>query len=115
MLKYKEGMIVDGIVSGIEKYGIFVKLDDTYSGLIHISEVSHNFVRDITHFVTIGEAITVEILEIDPKTNQLKLSIKNLEYRKKTGKNRKKIEETSLGFSTLKKMLPTWIDKNLKK
>ena len=40
MDKYKVGKIVVGNVTGIEKYGIFVCLDDYYTGLIHISEIS---------------------------------------------------------------------------
>ena len=45
MLKYDKGKIVTGQVTGIEKYGIFVSLDEFYSGLIHISEISDGFVR----------------------------------------------------------------------
>ena len=47
MLKYEKGKIVTGHVTGIEKYGIFVNLDEFYSGLIHISEISDGFVKDI--------------------------------------------------------------------
>ena len=44
MNQYKKGEIVTGCVTGIEKYGIFVSLDEYYSGLIHISEISDFFV-----------------------------------------------------------------------
>ena len=115
MSKYKKGRIVKGVVSGIEKYGVFVKFDEFYNGLIHISEVSHSFVKDINSYVTIGDDIYVEILEVDEKNFQLKLSIKNINFRKRNSQNRRKIEETSLGFSTLEQMLPIWIDKNLKR
>ena len=47
MTKYKVGSTVTGNVTGIEKYGAFVSLDDYYSGLIHISEISDGFVKDI--------------------------------------------------------------------
>ena len=46
MNQYKKGEIVTGCVTGIEKYGIFVSLDDYYSGLIHISEISDFFVKN---------------------------------------------------------------------
>ena len=39
MTRYKKGDVVTGVVTGIEKYGIFVGLDDYNSGLIHISEI----------------------------------------------------------------------------
>ena len=51
MSKYFKNEVVEGCVTGIEKYGIFVTLDEYYSGLIHISEISDNFVRDINKFV----------------------------------------------------------------
>ena len=44
MSKYKKGRVVSGVVTGIEKYGVFIGLDEFYSGLIHISEISHGFV-----------------------------------------------------------------------
>jgi len=115
MSKYKKGRIVKGVVSGIEKYGIFVKFDEFYNGLIHISEVSHSFVKDVNSYVSIEDVIYVEILEVDDQNAQLKLSIKNINYRRKPSQNKKKIEETSLGFTTLQQMLPIWIKQNQKR
>ena len=51
MTKYKKGKIIRGTVTGIESYGVFVSCDEYYSGLIHISEVSNDFVRDINNYV----------------------------------------------------------------
>lgn len=110
MTKYKEGKIVKGVVSGIETYGAFVTLDEYYTGLIHISEISHGFVRNITDFINIGDIINVEILEIDENLNHLKLSIKNILYKPKKTQRRKKLEETPLGFKTLAYKLPKWIE-----
>ena len=44
MTKYERDKTVIGCVTGIESYGIFVSLDDNYTGLIHISEISSDFV-----------------------------------------------------------------------
>lgn len=115
MTSYKKGKIVQGTVTGIEKYGAFVSLDEYYSGLIHISEISHKFVKDINEFFKVGETIYVEILDIDEDSAQLKLSIKNIEYKKKQYNNKRKIKETSLGFKTLAYKLPIWIEESLKK
>lgn len=116
MSKYEKGRIVKGLVTGIEAYGIFVSFDEFYSGLIHISEVSHSFVKDINDFVNIGETIYTEILDVDEEQSQLKLSIKNIAYRKNSKKNKiKKIKETSLGFSTLEYKLPIWIKEKMNK
>ena len=59
---YKKGDIVKGVVSGIESYGVFVKIDEDYSGLIHISEISNRFVRNISDYVKQNEIINVKIL-----------------------------------------------------
>ena len=81
MTKYKKGKIVKGIISGIETYGAFVKFDEFYTDLIHISEISHGFVKNINEFLKIGDLIYVEIIDVDERSYHLKLSIKNIVYR----------------------------------
>ena len=65
MTKYKKGSIIEGSVTGIENYGVFVNLDDYYSGLIHISEISHGFVKDVNNYVNLGDTIKVKVVEVD--------------------------------------------------
>lgn len=115
MSKYKKGKIVKATVTGIEPYGIFVNLDEFYSGLIHISEISHGFVKDIHDFVNLGDIISVEILEVDEKLNQLKLSIKNINYKRDNFKLKRRIVETVHGFSTLNYKLSFWVEESKKK
>ncbi len=114
MSKYEKGQIVKGTVSGIEPYGIFIRIDECYNGLIHISEVSDSFVRDPAYFVSLGEIINVKILEISEENHQMKLSIKHILYREGQKRNRKRVIETKTGFRTLAYKLPIWIDQNLK-
>ena len=113
MAEYKKGNIIKVNVTGITNYGIFVKTDNEYSGLVHISEVSDKFVRNPQNFVNENETIYVEILDVDHKDNHLKLSIKNIDYRGK-GTKKKKIVETKHGFKTLEYKLPIWIEENIK-
>ena len=108
MARYKEGEVVEGLVTGIEQYGIFIGLNEYYSGLIHISEISDGFVKDVNNFVNIGEPIKVRVLECDDDTFHVKLSIKNLNYR--INRNKTKIIETGSGFEVLKEQLPIWIN-----
>lgn len=115
MSKIRKGRIIRGTVTGIESYGVFVSCDDYYTGLIHISEISHGFVKNINDFVKIGDLIQVEILDVDEELGHLKLSIKNIDYKKKITLKRKMIKETPLGFRTLEYKLPIWIDESLKK
>lgn len=109
MTKYEKGKIVSGCVTGVEKYGIFVGLDEYYSGLIHISEVSNGFVRNIYDYVNVGETIKVKVLETDEETCQLKLTIKDIDYRM-SKKKRSKIIETKTGFFGLEEKLDEWIE-----
>lgn len=106
--KYEKGNIVTGCVTGIEKYGIFVSLDNYYSGLIHISEISESFVRNINDYVNIGETINVKILDVNDNDFHLKLSIKNIDYRINK-KRRTNIVEVGSGFGVLRDRLDDWI------
>ena len=115
MSKYKKGKIIRATVSGIETYGAFVTLDEFYTGLIHISEISTGFVKNITDYLNIGDTIYTEILDIDENSCHLKLSIKNINYKYNPKPKKKKIQETKQGFKTLAYKLPKWIDNSLEK
>ena len=114
MKEIEVGSILTGKVTGIEKYGIFVNIDDKYTGLIHISEVSDRFVSDLNHYAEIGEEIRGRVIDFDEDKKQIKLSIKDLDYR--INKKRKtRIEETEKGFETLRENLPIWMKEKLSK
>ena len=115
MNNFNIGDIVTGVVTGIENYGVFVSLGEHSSGLIHISEISDYFVRNINDYVELNETIKVKIIDVDSSNNHYKLSIKNFKYRNKN-KHNTKIVETKSGFSNLEKALNVWIsEKNIKK
>ena len=61
MEDFSVGSVVKGVVTGIKSYGIFVKLENGYTGLVHISEITDKFVSDINKFANIGENVYVEI------------------------------------------------------
>lgn len=112
MTNIKIGDIINATVTGIENYGIFVNYENTYTGLVHISEISHDFVKNVNDYAIVGEKLKVKILEIDEINKKLKLNLKDLEnkYNRKT---LRRIKETTLGFTTLEKNLNDWI--NIKK
>ena len=113
MLKYEKGKIVTGQVTGIEKYGIFVSLDEFYSGLIHISEISDGFVKDMNDFVNMGETIKAKVVETDENSYHVKLSIKNINYRI-SRRPKFKLKEVSRGFEPLEEKLSVWISEKNK-
>ena len=70
-MQVKIGDIVHGKISGIQQYGIFVKLDSQIEGLIHISEIHGGYVKDIGREYQVGETIKVQVIDIDPYSNQI--------------------------------------------
>lgn len=69
------GQIVEGKISGITGFGAFVDLPDGETGLVHISEVARNYVKDINEHLTMGQTVKVKVLSLDEK-GKISLSIK---------------------------------------
>jgi predicted RNA-binding protein with RPS1 domain len=109
MSDYKVGKIVKGTITGIQKYGIFVDLDNYYSGLIHISEISDFFVKDVNDYGKVGDIIYTKVIEVDEAQNHVKLSIKGVNYKIKPKKERKQIKEVGSGFKLLEENLKKFI------
>lgn len=114
MEQFEIGQIIKGTVTGIEKYGIFLNVNNEYTGLIHISEISDKYVKNVNDYVNINEKIKAKIIGIDVKTKQLKLSIKDVKNFRYTKKNNNGIEETPKGFDTLRHKLKEWIKDKVK-
>ncbi|UCF10937.1 MAG: S1 RNA-binding domain-containing protein [Candidatus Bipolaricaulota bacterium] len=62
-----EGDIIEGVVTNTTDYGAFVELTSTVTGLIHISELSEDYVRRVEDVVRQGDRVTVEVLKIDER------------------------------------------------
>ena len=108
MEKYEVGDIVEGTVTGIEDYGIFLSIDKDVSGLIHISEISDSYVKNVSNYAKINDIICAKVLSFDPVTKKLKLTIK--EMNRSTGNSQNSgIKETGVGFGELAETLPIWI------
>ena len=69
------GKIIGGKVSGITNFGAFVDLGEGKTGLVHISEVSHEFVKDIKSVLKEGQEIKVKVVSVE-KNGKIGLSIK---------------------------------------
>ena len=74
-MAFEVGQIVDGKVSGITGFGAFVDLEGGQTGLVHISEVARNYVKDINEHLTVGQEVKVKVLSLDEK-GKISLSIK---------------------------------------
>ncbi|AHI54028.1 hypothetical protein SSABA_v1c06260 [Spiroplasma sabaudiense Ar-1343] len=111
-----KGQIINAKVTSIVNYGVFseVYTEDgelIAKGLIHISELSDFFVRDINSFFAIGDVIEVQVLEFDAPKKQVKLSYKALHPELLKG-SENKIQETGDGFSRLEDSIDDSINNN---
>jgi S1 RNA binding domain protein len=71
------GEIVEGKVTGLTKFGAFVSLPEEKVGMIHISEVSTTYVKDIGEFLEKGQTVKVKVLNID-ENGKISLSLKQV-------------------------------------
>lgn len=69
------GQIVEGKITGITNFGVFVDIGEGKSGLVHISEVAKTYVEDIKQFVKIGDTVKAKVLTIS-EDGKISLSIK---------------------------------------
>jgi len=110
--------IIEGIVIKIVKYGVFLSFEGGYFGLLHISEISSNFVNDINSYFAIGDKVKVLVKKVNKKEKFLSVSIKDLPLEYNPYKNivpSKKITTylKEIDFSKLEKALPQMIEKEL--
>jgi len=69
------GEIYEGVVTGITKFGAFVKIDEKTTGLVHISEVADTYVKEINDFLQVGDEVKVKVLNV-ADNGKVGLSIK---------------------------------------
>jgi len=69
------GTVVEGVVTGITRFGAFVQLPTGETGLVHISEVANTFVKDVKDFLKEQDRVKVKIINIDER-GRIGLSIK---------------------------------------
>jgi uncharacterized protein len=69
------GQIVPGIVNNITNFGCFVAIGTKESGLIHVSNLSDTFVKDVNAIVTLQQQIMVKVLEVDVARKRIQLAL----------------------------------------
>ena len=71
--------VMKGKVTGIQSFGAFVELEgEKTQGLVHISEVSNTYVKDINEFLTVGQEVEVKVIKIDEEKKKISLSMRAL-------------------------------------
>ena len=71
-------MVLEGRVSNVANFGAFVDIGVHRDGLVHISELTHNWIADPREAVKVGEIVKVKVMEVDHQRERISLSIKAL-------------------------------------
>ncbi|MBR2603833.1 MAG: S1 RNA-binding domain-containing protein [Bacilli bacterium] len=106
----KVNEIVKVEVTSIKPYGAFIK-SGNYTGLIHVSMINGNYIKNINDYFYVGQELYAKVTEVDDKSKHISLSLKELGLHLNEKEN--KLYETKKGFATLEKMLPDWIEETL--
>jgi predicted RNA-binding protein with RPS1 domain len=72
----KPGMTVDGVITNLTRFGAFVNIGLPTEGMIHISQLSTEFVEDPAQVVRIGQSVNARVLEVVPEKSRIALSLK---------------------------------------
>lgn len=82
------GEIVEGKITGITKFGVFVEVSEGITGMVHISEVARTYVNEIRDFVKDGDFVKVKVLSIS-EDGKISLSIKRAQEDEKNERPRR--------------------------
>ena len=74
----KEGMVLTGTVRNVIDFGAFVDIGVHQDGLVHISQLSDNYVKHPMDVVSIGDIVKVKVLEVDPEKKRISLTMKGV-------------------------------------
>jgi len=80
------GSWLEGVVSNVTNFGAFVDIGVHQDGLIHISEMSENFVKDAKTVLTLGDVVKVRVVSVDAANKRISLSMKQETERRVGGR-----------------------------
>ena len=72
----KSGLILEGVVTNVANFGAFVNVGVHQDGLVHISQISNQYVTDIQKAIKVGDIVTVKVLEVDLPRKRINLTMK---------------------------------------
>ena len=71
------GQIYEGIISGVTNFGLFIKLPNLIEGLVHISKIAKEHIKNVADYVNVGDKVPVKVIEIDDQ-GRINLTMKDL-------------------------------------
>ncbi|ALX49433.1 S1 domain-containing RNA-binding protein [Lentibacillus amyloliquefaciens] len=87
------GSKLQGKVTGITNFGAFVEIEEGKTGLVHISEVADNYVKDINEHLSVGDEVTVKVINVE-KDGKIGLSIKKAKDKPPRQRNNRQRSES---------------------
>jgi small subunit ribosomal protein S1 len=75
----KKGMVLTGKVARLENFGAFVEIGSERPGLVHVSEITHDYLRNPSEVLNVGDEVEVKVLAVDRRKKKIRLSMKALE------------------------------------
>jgi len=116
MEKIKVGDIVIAKITDVKPYAAFLSFEDGSRGLLHISEISDKFIKDIDSYVSKGDEISVLVLSIDDTDHFIRTSFKKIpEQERHTSHVNERVKPlvNDEDFAPLKERLEGWIKESL--
>ncbi len=94
---YPSGTVIEGEITNVTDFGVFVKLEEGIEGLVHVSEISKDKVKTPVGMYQVGDILKAIVINVSAKDRKIGLSIKTLEgdSEEETAKNIKKLEENA--------------------
>ncbi|MCQ2792544.1 MAG: S1 RNA-binding domain-containing protein [Bacilli bacterium] len=115
-MSYQVSEIVQGTVTRILPYGAMMVFEDEWMGLLHISEVSNEYIRNIYRYLRVGAIYQVKVLSVDNEKKFLKVSLKLLtEEERKTINGLNERNKALIDGKALTSKLNDWIKLELDK
>lgn len=107
----KIGDTFKGKITGIKPYGAFIELEDGQTGLVHISEIKTGYVDNIYDQLSLDQAVSVQVIDIDEYSQKASLSMRSLEQESQATGNRHRFSNSryKIGFKPLGDNLTDWI------
>jgi small subunit ribosomal protein S1 len=89
----RAGQVFTGTVKRLERFGAFVDIGATRDGLVHVSEITSDYIQDPKQHVKPGDEVQVKVLKVDHKRRRIELSMKELEEHLAVDEDEEELEE----------------------
>lgn len=91
----KDNMILEGVVTNVANFGVFVDIGVHQDGMVHISQMSHQFVKDPRSIVKTGDIVKVKVMEVDQERKRIALSMRLDDVAQKNAEATEKLKTTA--------------------